>query len=88
MADMGIGEIAALVGAAATTAGAVYSMTKGAPKIPAPPAPTQMPTTDAFRKRNAAALAPGVALGSGSGSLLGSGSGPSQNIGTSVLLGQ
>lgn len=81
-------EIAALIGAAATTAGTVYSMTRGTPKLPGAPNPMQSPTADAFKKQNAAAFAPGVALGSGGASLLGAGAGPSQNVGTSTLLGQ
>lgn len=80
-------EIAALIGAAATTAGTAYQLSKGSPKLPATPAEAKSPTADAFAKKNAAAFNPGAALG-GTGSLIGSGAGPSQNVGTSTLLGQ
>ena len=75
------------VAAAATTAGAVYSMTKGAPKVPAAPQPGVGPTADAFRKKNAAAMMPGAALSGVSGTT-GASAGPSQSVGTSTLLGQ
>jgi len=80
--------IVTAVAAAATTASAVYSMTKGAPKIPAAPQPGVGPTADAFRKKNAAAMMPGAALSGVSGTVTGAGAGPSQNVGTSTLLGQ
>ena len=79
--------LAIIVGATASTAATAVSLTKGAPKIPAPPAAQQSPTANAFMKKNAAAFNPGAALASG-GPVVGSGSGPSQNVGTSTLLGQ
>lgn len=75
--------IAAIGGAASAGVG-IANAVKGAPKIPAPPASVQSPTTDVFRKKNAAAFSPGAALASA----FGGGSGPSQSVGTSTLLGQ
>jgi hypothetical protein len=79
--------IAAILGATAAVGGTIASLTKGAPKIPGAPAPSQSPNVDAFRKKNAGGMAPGAALSGNSSTLLG-GSGPSQSVGTSTLLGQ
>lgn len=79
-----ITAVTAVVGAGT----AIYGATQGAPKIPAAPQPTQSPTADAFRKKNAAAMMPGAALAGNSGTIFGSGAGPSQSVGTSTLLGQ
>lgn len=75
--------------AAAASAGAsIAGVLKGAPKVPAPMAPTQSPTADAFRRKNAGAMVPGAALAGNSSTLLG-GTGPgTQSVGTSTLLGQ
>jgi len=74
--------------AAVGTAGSIYEMTKGAPKMPAVPQEAKSPTADAFRRKNASAMNPGAALAGNSSTLTGAGSGPSQNVGTSTLLGQ
>lgn len=79
--------VAAILGATAAVGGTIASITKGAPKIPTPTAATTSPTADAFRRKNASAMAPGAALSGNSSTLLG-GSGPSQSVGTSTLLGQ
>ena len=83
-ADMGIGEIAMLIAGGMGTAASVYSMTQGAPKMPAVPQEAKSPTADAFRRKNAAAMNPGAALAA-SGALNSPGT---QNVGTSTLLGQ
>ena len=81
-------EIAALIGATASAAGTAYTMSQGSPKIPAAPQAAQSPNADAFKKKNAASMMPGAALSGNSGTILGAGAGPSQNVGTSTLLGQ
>lgn len=78
--------VAAIIGAVTGVAGTAYSISQGKPKVPAPVAATQTPTADAFRRKNASAMAPGAALAGNSSTLLG-GSGPSQSVGTSTLLG-
>jgi hypothetical protein len=79
--------IAAIVGAVTGVAGTAYTIAQGKPKVPNAPAATQMPSVDAFRRKDASAMAPGAAMSGNSSTLLG-GSGPSQNVGTSTLLGQ
>jgi hypothetical protein len=78
-----IGVAASVAAAGTSIAGAL----KGGPKMPQPVAATQTPNADAFRRKNASAMAPGAALAGNSSTLLG-GSGPSQSVGTSTLLGQ
>jgi len=41
-------SVAAIVGSAASAGAAIYSATKGAPKVPAPPAASTSPNIDAF----------------------------------------
>jgi hypothetical protein len=79
--------VAAILGAVTGVAGTAYTLAQGKPKVPNTPAAAQTPTVDAFRRKNASAMAPGAALSGNSSTLLG-GSGPSQNVGTSTLLGQ
>lgn len=79
--------IAALVGAAATTAGTAYSLSQGKPKAPTPVQATKDPNVDAFRRQNASNMAPGAALAGNSSTMMGGGSGTG-NVGTSTLLGQ
>lgn len=80
-------EIAAIIGATAAAGGTAASLAKGSPKMPAQVQASQSPTADAFKSKNAAAMNPGAALANSAPSLL-SGAGPSQNVGTSTLLGQ
>ena len=87
MADFGIAEIAAIVSATTAVAGTAYTLSQGKPAMPATPQEAKSPTADAFRRKNAAAMLPGGAL-AGNSSTLGAGAGPSQNVGTSTLLGQ
>jgi hypothetical protein len=85
MADMGIMEIAAIVAASTSVASLGYSLSQGAPKVPAAPQQSKDPNVDAFRRQNGSSFAPGAAAAGGGMSLLpGSGS----NIGSSTLLGQ
>lgn len=83
MADMGIGEIAMMIAATASVAGTAYTMSQGAPKVPAVPQEAKSPTADAFRRKNAAAMNPGAAMAAGALNTPGT-----QNVGTSTLLGQ
>lgn len=80
-------EIAALIGAAATTAGTAYQLSQGKPKQPTPVQATKDPNVDAFRRQNSGSMAPGAALAGNSSTLMGGGSGTG-NVGTSTLLGQ
>lgn len=81
-------EVAAIMMAGASTVGTAATLMKGSPGTPAIPQEAKAPSTDAFRRKNAAAMAPGAALAGNSSTLMGAGSGPSQNVGTSTLLGQ
>ncbi len=83
MADFGIAEIAAIVGATTAVAGTAYQLSQGKPAMPATPQEAKSPTADAFRRKNAAAFNPGAALASGALTQQGA----PQNIGSSTLLG-